>query len=207
MIILGLTGSIGMGKSATAQMFREGGAPVYDADAAVHALYAPGGAAVGPVGDAFPGVVKDGAIDRDALRAAVVGDAAAMKRLELIVHPLAGASQLVFREQAQASGAACAVLDIPLLFETGGDQRCDYVAVVTAPADVQRERVLARPGMTTDTFEAILAKQTPDAEKRAKADFVISSAFGFEFARDQVRAILSLMSRLDAAQDDEAKNA
>lgn len=195
MIILGLTGSIGMGKSATATLFREEGVPVYDADAAVHSIYAKDGAAVGPVGDAFPGVVVDGAIDRTRLREAVLGDPDALKRLEGIVHPLVGQTQLSFREEALASGAPCAVLDIPLLYETGGDQRCDYVVVVTAPAEVQRARVLERGEMSEADFEAILAKQTPDAEKRARADFIVSTAHGFDFARDQVRAILALMIR------------
>lgn len=199
MIILGLTGSIGMGKSATARMFREGGVPVYDADAAVHAIYRPGGAAVAPLAEAFPDVLdSEGGIDRIRLRDAVMNDADAMRRLESIVHPLVGETQRAFREEALASGAPCAVLDIPLLYETGGDARCDHVAVVTAPPKVQRERVLARPGMTEAAFEAILAKQVPDAEKRARADFIINTGFGFDFARAHVTAILSLMSRLHA---------
>lgn len=197
MIILGLTGSIGMGKSATAKMFADAGVPVYDADAAVHALYEKGGAAVRPLSERFEGIVSDGAIDRSALRKHVIDNPKAMSDLEAIVHPLVAKSQLKFRKEAEASGAALAVLDIPLLFETGGDARCDYVAVVTAPADVQRERVLSRPGMTEDAFAAILAKQTPDSEKRARADFVISSAFGFEFARQHVAAIIDLLTKLD----------
>ena len=195
MIFLGLTGSIGMGKSATAEMFREEGIPVYDADAAVHGIYAIGGSAVDPVGEAFPGVVVEGAIDRAKLREAVLGDTQALKQLEAIVHPLVGQTQLMFRQEAQASDAACAVLDIPLLFETGGDQRCDYTIVVSAPAEVQRRRVLDREGMTEEAFETILAKQTPDAEKRARADFIISTAHGFDFARAHVRAIVALMRR------------
>ncbi|MEM0985688.1 MAG: dephospho-CoA kinase [Pseudomonadota bacterium] len=203
MIILGLTGSIGMGKSATAEMFREAGAPVYDADAAVHAIYAPGGSAVAPLESAFPGCLNDeGGIDRAKLRARVVSDPDAMKRLETIVHPLVGLTQMTFRQDALATGAACAVLDIPLLFETGGNQRCDYVCVVTAPADVQRQRVLDRGEMSEADFEAILAKQTPDAEKRARADFIINTNFGFNFAREQVRAIMALMIRLDGEQKD-----
>lgn len=201
MIILGLTGSIGMGKSATARLFREEGVPVYDADEAVHALYAKGGAAVAPVEAAFPGVSEDGAIDRARLRARVLDDPAAMKRLEQIVHPLAGAAQQAFRAEAQASGAAFAVIDIPLLFETGGDRYCDYTLVVSAPAEVQRERVLSRPGVTPETFESILARQMPDAEKRARADFILSSAHGFDFARDHVRAIVALMIRLAGETD------
>lgn len=196
MIILGLTGSIGMGKSATAGLFREAGVPVYDADAAVHALYAEGGAAVAPIEEAFPGVTQKGAIDRQKLRAHVIDDPEAMKRLERIVHPLAGQAQLDFRRHAIEQGAAFAVLDIPLLFETGGDRHCTYTLVVTAPAEMQRARVLARPDMTEDTFQAILARQMPDAEKRARADFILSTAHGFDFARDHVRAIISLMHRI-----------
>ena len=196
MIILGLTGSIGMGKSATANLFREAGAPVYDADAAVHKLYEKGGAAVAPIEAAFPGVTAAGAVDRTRLRTRVLDDAEAMKRLEGIVHPLAGAAQIEFRQKAHAEGAAFSVLDIPLLFETGGDRHCDFTLVVTAPAHVQRERVLSRPGMTPEAFEAILARQMPDADKRARADFILSTAHGFDFARDQVRAIVALMIRL-----------
>lgn len=194
---LGLTGSIGMGKSATASMFAEAGVPVYDADAAVHALYARGGAAVGPVGAAFPSVIIDAAVDRTRLRDIVLADTDALARLNSIVHPLVGQSQINFREQATASGAPLIVLDIPLLFETGGEARVDHVAVVTAPANVQRKRVLARDGMTEDAFEAILAKQTPDAEKRARADFVISTAFSFEFTRAHIEAIIELLSNPD----------
>jgi len=200
MIILGLTGSIGMGKSATASLFRDGGVPVYDADAAVHALYAEGGAAVAPIEEAFPGVAEKGAIDRQKLRARVLDDAAAMKRLEGIVHPLAGEAQLDFRRRAKEQGSPFAVLDIPLLFETGGNRYCTYTLVVTAPADVQRARVLARPGMTEEAFEAILARQMPDADKRARADFILSTAHGFDFARDQVRAIIALMQRIASGE-------
>lgn len=196
MKILGLTGSIAMGKSATAAMFADKGVPVYDADAAVHALYEKGGAAVKPVGMAFPGVVKDGAIDRAALREAVLGKSEALNRLNSIVHPLVARSQMDFRARALQSDATFAVLDIPLLFETGGETRCDYISVVTAPAEVQKMRVMARGTMTEEDFEAILARQTPDAEKRARADFIISTAFGFQFTEDQVDAIIGLMSRL-----------
>ena len=198
MIILGLTGSIGMGKSATAGLFREAGVPVYDADAAVHALYAEGGAAVAPIEAAFPGVTEGGAVDRTRLRTKVLDNPDAMKLLEGIVHPLAGEAQFDFRRKAHAEGAAFAVLDIPLLFETGGNRHCDFTLVVTAPAAVQRERVLARPGMTPEAFESILARQMPDAEKRARADFILSTAHGFDFARDQVRSIVALMIRLAA---------
>jgi len=202
MILLGLTGSIGMGKTATAAMFREAGAPVYDADSAVHGIYLPGGSAVEPVSAAFGDVLDaEGGIDRAALRKAVVGDPEAMKRLEAIVHPLVGLAQMEFLQAHREAGAPYAVLDIPLLFETGGEKRCNYVAVVSASAQVQRERVLARGGMDEAQFEAILAKQVPDAEKRARADFIISSAFGFEFARAHVHAIADLMIRLAGEAD------
>jgi len=191
MIVLGLTGSIGMGKSTTSQMFQAEGVPVYDSDAAVHALYASGGAAVAPVEAAFPGVVIDGAIDRAKLSAAVVGNSEALAVLESIVHPLVGAHRIGFFEDAQAQGADVVVLDIPLLFETGGEKKVDKVVVVSAPADVQRQRVLARPGMDVAKFEAILARQTPDAEKRARADFVIDTGRGLDAARQQVRDILT----------------
>ncbi|MEM9375560.1 MAG: dephospho-CoA kinase [Pseudomonadota bacterium] len=194
---LGLTGSIGMGKSTTADMFAAEGIPVYDADAAVHALYEAGGAAVGPLSDRFGEIVKDGAIDRAALRAKVVNHPDAMKDLEAIVHPLVGASQMTFRQQALESGAQFAVLDIPLLYETGGDARCDFVAVVTAPEPVQRARVLLRGEMTEQEFDRIRAKQMPDAEKRARADFVISTAFGFDFTRAHVHAIIDVLNQLE----------
>jgi dephospho-CoA kinase len=192
-IILGLTGSIGMGKSTTAKMFEAQGAPVYDSDAAVHALYSVGGAAVAPVEAAFPGVVVDGAIDRARLSAQVVGDPEALEKLEAIVHPLVGAHRIGFFEKAQRDGHGIVVLDVPLLFETGGQRNVHKVVVVSAPAQVQRERVLARPGMTAEKFEAILARQLPDAEKRARADFVIDTGRGLDAARDQVRDILTLL--------------
>ncbi|MEO1304071.1 MAG: dephospho-CoA kinase [Pseudomonadota bacterium] len=201
MIILGLTGSIGMGKSTTAKMFRDAEIPVYDADAAVHELYLPGGAAVGPLSERFGDIVKDGGIDRAALRAKVVNDPDAMKDLEAIVHPLVGLSQLNFREAALDSGAKFAVLDIPLLYETGGDQRCTHVAVVTAPEAVQRARVLSRNEMSEDQFEQIKAKQMSDADKRARADFVINTAFGFDFARAHVQAITNLLNALEMDHD------
>lgn len=196
MIILGLTGSIGMGKSATAAMFRDENVPVYDADASVHALYAKGGAAVEPVEAAFPGVTENGAISRTKLRGHVVGNDVAMKQLEQIVHPLTGLAQKAFRDEALAQGATFALLDVPLLFETGGNTRCDYVAVVTAPADVQRSRVLGRGEMSEADFEAILERQTPDKEKRAQADFLIHTNYGFAFARKHVRAIIEVMENL-----------
>lgn len=191
---LGLTGSIGMGKSVTAAMFKDAGIPVYDADAAVHDLYEKDGAAVLPLSKRFDGIVKDGAIDRSALRKQVLSDKANMSDLEAIVHPLVGQAQRTFIKRAEASDAKLAVLDIPLLFETGGNKRCDYTLVVSAPEAVQRTRVLARDGMTVDAFEAILAKQMPDADKRSMADFIISTAFGFDFARACVQAIISLFS-------------
>jgi dephospho-CoA kinase len=190
MIHIGLTGSIGMGKSTTAQMFRDAGVPVYDADAAVAALYVKGGAAVEPLEAAFPGVTRDGAVDREALRLRVLGDDAAMTRLNGVVHPLLGRDRLEFHRQAEASGANVLVFDIPLLFETGGERNMDAVVVVTAPADVQRARVLAREGMTPERLDAILARQTPDADKRARADFVIDTGQGLEAAREGVRGVL-----------------
>lgn len=200
MIILGLTGSIGMGKSTTSAMFEAEGVPVYDSDAAVHALYAPGGAAVAPVEAAFPGVVVDGAIDRVRLSARVLGNPEALKALEVIVHPLVGSDRIAFFEKAAAAGKDIVVLDVPLLYETGGDKRVDKVVVVSAPAEVQRARVMARPDMDAAKFEAILARQLPDAEKRARADFVIDTSQGLEPARQQVRAILRALrhpGRLD----------
>jgi dephospho-CoA kinase len=193
MIVIGLTGSIGMGKSTVAKMFAEEGAPSFDSDAAVHALYAPGGAAVAPVEAAFPGVVRDEAIDRDALSARVVGDEAALRRLEEIVHPLVRQAQAAFLEANRAAGVECVVLDIPLLFESGGAKLVDKVVVVSAPPDLQRERVLARPGMTAEKFESILARQVSDAEKRARADFVIDTGGTFEATRAQVRAVLDAL--------------
>ncbi len=191
MIHLGLTGSIGMGKSTTAQMFREAGVPVYDADAAVADLYVRGGAAVEPLEAAFPGVTRDGAVDREALRLRVLGDDAAMTLLNAVVHPLLGRDRLEFHRRAEASGADILVFDIPLLFETGGERNMDAVVVVTAPADVQRARVLAREGMTPERLDAILSRQVPDADKRARADFVIDTGRGLERARDAVDRVLA----------------
>ena len=193
MILLGLTGSIGMGKSTTAAMFREAGVPVYDADAEVHAAYAKGGACVAPVGAAFPGVVRDGAIDREALRRAVHGDPEAFRRLNGIVHPIIGGQRHRFFTQAEAAGADLAVLDVPLLFESGGDRGVDAVAVVTAPPEVQRERVLQREGMSPERLQSILVQQMPDAEKRARADFVIDTGQGLEPVRRQVAEIVAIM--------------
>ena len=190
MKVVGLTGSIGMGKSTTAAMFRDAGVPVYDADAAVHDLYDEGGAAVGPVGEAFPGVVKAGRIDREALRQRVLGHPEELKRLNAIVHPLVGQDRLSFFAQAEAAGADLVVLDVPLLFETGGHERVDAIVVVSAPPEMQRERVLARPGMTPERFDAILAQQLADAEKRARAHFVVETGHGLDHARQQVRRII-----------------
>ncbi|MDF1679878.1 dephospho-CoA kinase [Ponticaulis sp.] len=195
MIYLGLTGSIGMGKSATAQLFRDEGVPVYDADAAVHRIYEPGGSAVEAIAVEFPHAIEDGRVNRAALREIVIDDADLLKKLESIVHPLVGETQQEFRKHAEDSGADIAVLDIPLLFETGGNERVDYVAVVTAPADIQRQRVMAREGMTEAILEAILAKQTPDAEKRARADFIINTVIDIDYAREQVRSLLSAIRR------------
>ena len=191
MITIGLTGSIGMGKSTTMAMFEAEGAPVYDADAEVHRLYAKGGAAVGPVGEAFPGVVVDGAVDRAKLSELVVGKPEQMDRLNRTVWPLMGARRAAFFEKANADNAEFVVLDIPLLFETGGERNVDCTVVVSAPAELQRERVLAREGMTAEKFEGILARQMPDAEKRRRADFVIDTSLGLEPARAQVRDILA----------------
>lgn len=193
MLTLGLTGSIGMGKSTTAAMFREAGVPVYDADAAVADLYVAGGAAVAPLEAAFPGVTRDGAVDREALRQRVLGDDAAMTRLNAVVHPLLGKDRVAFFERAQAQGADMVVLDIPLLFETGGHVNMDAVVVVTAPPEMQRERVLARPGMTPDRLDAILARQVADAEKRARAHFVVDTGRGLDAARAQVAEIIAVM--------------
>jgi dephospho-CoA kinase len=192
MVILGLTGSIGMGKSTTAAMFRDAGVPVHDSDAVVHRLYA--GRAAPLVEAAFPGVVSDGVVDRKLLGDRVVGKPDAMKRLEAIVHPLVREEEEAFRARAAAGRAQVAVLDIPLLFETGGDARVDAVVVATAPADVQRARVIARPGMTEERFRAILAKQTPDAEKCRRAHFVVDTSRGLPSARKQVGDILRALA-------------
>jgi dephospho-CoA kinase len=187
-VILGLTGSIGMGKSTTAAMFAEAGVPVHDADAAVHRLYR--GAAVAPVEAAFPGVTVEGAIDRTKLGTRVLNDPDAMKRLEAIVHPLVRAEEIAFRDACRAKAVPVAVVDIPLLFETGGEARVDAIVVVTAPEDVQRARVLARPEMTPEKFAAILARQVPDAQKRRRAHFLVDTSRGLDSARRQVHAIL-----------------
>lgn len=189
MFVLGLTGSLGMGKSATAKMFAEEGVPVHDADAAVHRLYEAEAAPL--IEAAFPGTTGGGKVDREKLAQRVLGDAAAIKKLEAIVHPLVRNSEEKFLVEAARKGAAVAVLDIPLLFETGGDDRCDAVIVVSAPSDFQRARVFERSGMTEQKFAAILAQQMSDAEKRKRADFVVDTSEGFDAARAQVRDILA----------------
>jgi dephospho-CoA kinase len=189
-IVLGLTGSIGMGKSTTAGLFREAGVPVQDADQVVAALYAKGGGAVGPVGEAFPGVVRDGAVDRESLSSRVLGHPEALARLEAIVHPLVEAERAKFLAEAEAAGARVAVIEVQLLFEVGVHEHADAVVVVSAPGDKQRRRVLARPRMSAERLEQILARQMPDAEKRSRADFVIDTGRGIEAAREQVKAVL-----------------
>jgi dephospho-CoA kinase len=188
MIVLGLTGSIGMGKSTTATLFRQAGVWVHDADASVHRLYA--GAAVPLIEQAFPGTTINGVVDRARLSAAVLGDNAAMKRLEQIIHPLVRAQEQRFVAESKAAHRPLVVLDIPLLFETGGERRCDAVVVVTADPAVQRARVMQRPGMTREIFAAILARQLPDAEKRRRAHFLIDTGRGMEPAHRQVEGLL-----------------
>ncbi len=194
MFVLGLTGSIGMGKTTTAKMFAEEGVPVHDADAAVHRLYE--GEAVKPIEAAFPGTTGNGKVNREKLGKRVLNDDLAMKRLEHIVHPLVRQAEERFLAEAQKKGAKVALLDIPLLYETAGDKRCDAVAVVSASADVQRLRAFERPGMTAEKFEAILAKQTPDTEKRRRADFVVDTSKGLDAARAQVRDILKAIVKM-----------
>jgi dephospho-CoA kinase len=194
MIVLGLTGSIGMGKSTTAKLFAEAGVPVYDADAAVHALYE--GEAAPAIEAAFPGTTVDGRVDRNRLSARVVHDPAAMKQLEDIVHPMLGASRQKFLQAAEQSGAPVAVVDVPLLFETGGEKRVDAVVVVTTTPEVQRERILARPNMTDEKLDAILARQMPDAEKRRRANFIVDTSHGVEPVRARIRDILDQAAKM-----------
>jgi dephospho-CoA kinase len=193
-IVLGLTGSIGMGKSTTAELFREAGAPVYDADAEVAALYAVGGDAVAALEQAFPGVTNNGAVNRERLSAALMGQEDAFVRLEAIVHPLVQARRQAFLARALRDAASVVVLDIPLLFEVGAQDDVDAVVVVTAPGDVQRARALARPGMNPQKLDLILARQLPDADKRARADFVIDTSDGLEPARAEVHRILQTVT-------------
>lgn len=208
MYLIGLTGSIGMGKTQTAALFEEEGVPRYDADAAVHALYEIGGAAVEPICEMFPDAVREGGVDRAALGQIVLKDAAKLAALEKIVHPLAGATQVDFLNAQTTARASHVLLDIPLLFETGGHEFVDCVVVVSAPADIQRARVLARPGMTEEKFDDILAKQVPDSDKRAAADFIVDSSVSVADAHRQVKEILAalrdregtaLQGRLDRA--------
>jgi dephospho-CoA kinase len=194
MFILGLTGSLGMGKSTTAKMFAEEGVPVHDADAAVHRLYE--GEAAPLIEAAFPGSTSGGKVDRAKLGQRVLGDDAAIKTLEAIVHPLVRQAEERFLADAARQGAKVAVLDIPLLYETGGEKRCDAVVVVSAPAQMQRARAFERPGMTDAKFQALLAKQLPDADKRARADFIVYSGHGVEPARTQVREILAQVAKM-----------
>jgi dephospho-CoA kinase len=189
MRILGLTGSIGMGKSTTAKLFTEAGVPVYDADAAVHKIYE--GEAAPAIEAAFPGTTVDGRVDRAKLSAKVVHDPAAIKQLEQIVHPMLGASRKKFLDDAEASGAPVVVMDIPLLFETGGEKRVDAVVVVTTSPENQRERILARGTMTNEALDAILARQLPDAEKRKRADFVVDTSHGLDPVRERISDILA----------------
>ena len=194
MIILGLTGSIGMGKSTTAKLFEEAGVPVYDADAAVHKIYE--SEAAPAIEAAFPGTTADGKVDRNKLSAKVVHDPAAMKRLEQIVHPMLGASRQKFLDEAERSGAPVAVVDVPLLFETGGEKRVDAVVVVTTTPEIQRRRILARDNMTSEKLDAILARQLPDAEKRRRADFVVDTSHGLDPVRTRIRDILTEAVRM-----------
>ncbi len=194
MVVLGLTGSIGMGKSTTARFFAEAGIPVLDSDAVVHSLYA--GEAVASIEQAFPGTNIGGRIDRAELSRRVVGDPSAFRQLEAIVHPLVREAQARFLAQAERAGAKVAVLDIPLLFETGADQKVDAVVVVTAPGAIQQARVSERAGMTPAKFDALLQKQVPDAEKRRRADFIVDTSHGFDSARAQVRAILEAVTAI-----------
>ena len=194
MIILGLTGSIGMGKSTTAKLFEEAGVPVYDADASVHRLYE--GEAAPAIEAAFPGTTTDGKVDRNKLSARVVHDPAAIRQLEQIVHPMLGASRQKFLDDAERSGAPVAVVDVPLLFETGGEKRVDAVVVVTTTPEIQRQRILARDNMTSEKLDAILARQLPDAEKRRRADFVVDTSHGLDPVRIRIRDILTEAVRM-----------
>jgi dephospho-CoA kinase len=206
MLIIGLTGSIGMGKSETAKMFARHGVPVCDADALVHQLYEPGGAAVQPVSEAFPDTLVDGRIDRVRLSKSVIGNPEAIRKLETIVHPLVGLAQWNFLKSNAEGGTPMVVLDIPLLLESKGPKRVDVVVVVSAPADMQRTRVLARPGMTEEKLDVILQKQMPDAEKRARADYIIDTSLGLAHAEAQVAALIEKL-RGQSGQIWKAQNA
>lgn len=194
MIVLGLTGSIGMGKSTTARLFAEAGVPVYDADATVHQIYE--GEAAPVIEAAFPGTTADGKVDRAKLSARVVHDSAAMKRLEALVHPMLRSHHQKFLDDAERSGAPVAVVDIPLLFETGGEKRVDAVVVVTTSPEIQREQILARDNMTAEKLDHILARQMPDAEKRKRADFVVDTSHGLDPVRSRIRDILAEAAKM-----------
>lgn len=196
MVILGLTGSIGMGKSTAARCFRKLGVPVHDADAEVHKLMAHGGTAVPKIRELYPDVVIDGAVDRSALGEQVFGDPEGLNSLESVLHPMVRDVQRHWLRSMALRNKRIVLLDIPLLFETGGDKRCDFVVVVSAPRQIQERRVLGRPGMTRERFESILAKQTPDLEKRRRADFVINSTTGFRDCLIQSRRIVRLALQL-----------
>jgi dephospho-CoA kinase len=199
MLIIGLTGSIGMGKSTASERFRWHGCPVVDADAEVHKLYT--GAAVAPIEAAFPGTTGGGAVDRAKLSMVLLADPSGFKRLELIVHPLVLAAEKALLQQAAKTGAMLAVLEVPLLFETKGHERCDVTVVVSAPASVQRTRVLARPGMTPEKFDAILARQLPDAEKRARADFVVDTGGTIPDTQAQIDALVTQLQARPPTKD------
>ncbi len=194
MIILGLTGSIGMGKSTTAKLFAEAGVPVYDADATVHLIYE--GEAVPAIEAAFPGSTADGKVDRAKLSAQVMHDAAAIKRLEQIVHPMLRAYHQKFLDAAEQSGAPVAVVDVPLLFETGGEKHVDAVVVVTTSPEVQRQRILARDNMTDEKLDVILKRQLPDTEKRKRADFIVDTSHGLDPVRARIRDILDQAGKM-----------
>jgi dephospho-CoA kinase len=194
MRVLGLTGSIGMGKSTTAKLFAEAGVPVYDADATVHKIYE--GEAAPAIEAAFPGTTVDGKVDRERLSSKVVHNPAAMKQLEQIVHPMLRAYHQAFLNSAERSGAPVAVIDVPLLFETGGEKRVDAVVVVSTSPEVQRERILARDNMTSEKLDAILARQLPDAEKRKRADFVVDTSHGLEPVRERIKEILAEAAKM-----------
>ena len=190
MIILGLTGSIGMGKSTTAQMFRDAGIPVWDADATVHALYGPGAAGSEALRAVAPDAVTDEGVDRAKLREAIIADPSLLKKVEVAIHPLVGKDRNAFLHQAWRDGDRIVLCDIPLLFEGGNARGMDKIVVVTAPAEVQRQRVLDRPGMTEEAFQTILSKQVPDAVKREKADYLIDTSLGMDHARQRVAEII-----------------
>lgn len=199
MLLIALTGSIGMGKSTTAKMFADAGIPVWDADAAVHKLYGPGGAGSDAIAKLVPDAVTTEGVDRSKLRAAILADNSLFKKIEAVIHPLVGRDRADFLETARRDNADIAICDIPLLFETGGNKAFDKVVVVSAPADIQRQRVLERPGMTEEAFQAILAKQVPDADKRAQADYIVDTSQGMDAAREQVADIVAdLRGQADA---------